>query len=95
MLGIGAFQRLNDTDAEIKSMHTLPEARGQGLGEMMLLHLLEEARGRGFTQISLETGVTEHFAPARRLYARHGFAPCGPFGSYRRDPHSVFMTRTL
>ena len=33
--------------------------------------------------------------PARALYARHGFEVCGPFGDYRPDPHSTFMTREL
>ncbi len=29
------------------------------------------------------------------LYAREGFTECPPFGSYRADPHSVFMTLML
>ena len=33
-----------------------------------------------------------YFLPARALYARHGFVECGPFGDYREDPNSVFMT---
>jgi putative acetyltransferase len=35
------------------------------------------------------------FDPARRLYARFGFAECGPFADYAEDPYSVFMTRTV
>lgn len=46
-------------------------------------------------RVSLETGSMDFFAPARRLYAAAGFAPCAPFGAYRADPNSVFMTRTL
>jgi putative acetyltransferase len=33
--------------------------------------------------------------PARRLYARNGFVPCAPFGSYQPDPHSCFMSRVI
>ena len=43
-------------------------------------------------RLSLETGSWPYFAPARALYARHGFTECGPFGDYREDPNSVFMT---
>jgi putative acetyltransferase len=39
--------------------------------------------------------VQPGFAAARTLYARAGFAECGPFGGYGPDPNSVFMTRTL
>jgi putative acetyltransferase len=35
------------------------------------------------------------FAPARALYARFGFVECAPFGDYRLDPNSVFMTFEL
>ena len=44
---------------------------------------------------ALETGSDEFFAPARRLYARHGFTQCPPFGPYVPDPHSVFMQLDL
>jgi len=61
----------------------------------MLRHLLGDAASRGVRQLSLETGSTEFFAPARALYAGAGFVVCGPFGDYRDDPHSVYMTLTL
>ena len=32
---------------------------------------------------------------ARDLYLRFGFKPCGPFGEYKEDPYSAFMTRKL
>ena len=55
----------------------------------------ERARKRGLGGLWLETGSEEFFAPARRLYARAGFVECGPFGSYRPDPLSTFMTLPL
>jgi putative acetyltransferase len=61
----------------------------------VLGRLVELAAERGYGRVSLETGTQEFFAPARRLYARHGFAERGPFGGYVLDPHSVFMTREL
>ena len=91
----GALKRLDPTHGEIKSMRAAPEWRGKGAGKAILLHLLAEARKRGYTRLSLETGSPEAFLPARRLYEAHGFVECGPFGDYRLDPWSLFMTRQL
>lgn len=55
-------------------------------GEVKSMHTVEAQR------LSLETGAWPFFAPARELYARNGFVECPPFGDYRPDPHSVFMT---
>jgi putative acetyltransferase len=94
-IGMGAFKRIDDTHAEIKSMHVLAELRGRGLSRRMIAHLMAEARAMGFTRLSLETGVQPMFAPARALYAKAGFEPCGPFGPYTLDPNSYYMTRSL
>jgi putative acetyltransferase len=76
-------------------MHTAEAARGRGVGAAMLRHIVGRARAAGLARLSLETGAWPYFAPARALYARHGFVECGPFGDYRPDPHSVFMTLAL
>ncbi len=95
LLGCGALRELDPTHGEIKSMRTAEAHRGRGVASRMVEHLLAEARRRGYARVSLETGAFDAFAPARALYARHGFAVCGPFGSYGPDPNSVFMTRAL
>ena len=95
LLGCGALKELNPQEGELKTMRTAGAARGQGVGARMLTHLLDEATARGYERVSLETGTQPYFAAARRLYARHGFTECGPFGGYVEDPHSVFMTRAL
>jgi GNAT superfamily N-acetyltransferase len=46
-------------------MHTAEAARGHGIGRAMLTHLLEVARTFGVRRVSLETGTTAAFAPAR------------------------------
>ena len=76
-------------------MRTTAAARGRGVAATLLAHLLDEARTRGYARVSLETGSQDYFAAARRLYERHGFTGCGPFGDYAPDPHSVFMTREV
>lgn len=97
LLAVGALKRLDRRHAELKSMHTAQAARGRGIGRTMVAHLIGVARARGFRQISLKTGSQPAFAPARSLYVRAGFAPCGPFGDYRssHSHNSTFMTLTL
>jgi putative acetyltransferase len=95
LVGCGALKQLSPTVGEIKSMHTAAAQRGQGIAEAALLHILETARTRGLRRLFLETGSQPGFEPARKLYAKHGFAACGPFGDYREDPNSVFMTLEL
>lgn len=95
LLAIGALKRLDDEHGEVKSMHTAESARGRGIGRAMLEHLLGVARARGYRRVSLETGATAAFAPARALYERAGFVPAGPFADYRPSPNSAFMTLEL
>ena len=95
LLAIGGLSILSATEGELKSMHTAQEARGRGLGRLLLDALLDHARAWGLTRVSLETGSAAAFAPARALYHAAGFHECPPFGSYGPDPLSVFMTRTL
>jgi putative acetyltransferase len=92
LAGFGALKQLTDTHAEIKSMRTARAYLRQGVAQAMLRHLVDQAAARGCTRVSLETGSMAFFEPARRLYASFGFVPCPPFGDYRSDPNSVFMT---
>jgi putative acetyltransferase len=92
VVAVGALKRLSADHGEVKSMHTAEAARGRGVGSAMLRRIMAAARGHGMSRLSLETGSWPYFAPARALYARHGFVECGPFGEYREDPNSVFMT---
>ncbi|KUM35346.1 GNAT family N-acetyltransferase [Arthrobacter sp. EpRS71] len=95
LLGCGALKMLSAGHAEIKSMRTAANARGRGVATLMLEHIVTEAARLGYERVSLETGTEDYFAPARRLYARHGFTECPPFGDYTLDPNSVFMELTV
>ena len=94
-LGMGAIKTFAPGHGEIKSMHVLTEARGRGLSRQLLDHLIDAARADGLTQLSLETGVQPTFTAARGLYLAAGFAECPPFGDYRPDPNSLFLTRAV
>jgi putative acetyltransferase len=95
VVGVGALKRLSTDHGEVKSMHTAEAARGRGVGSALLREIMVTARARGMRRLSLETGSWPYFQPARALYARHGFVEGGPFGEYRQDPNSVFMTLEL
>jgi putative acetyltransferase len=92
---MGALKRLDDSNGEIKSMRVDDAFRGTGAGRAMLEHILAEAREMGLKTLWLETGSTEAFAPALKLYESAGFVFCGPFGDYKDDPFSRFMTKAL
>jgi len=91
----GALKHLDDVRGELKSMRAAPDYRGKGAGKAILHHLMEEAGRRGYSWLGLETGVPDHFLPARRLYESHGFAECLAFGDYVSDEWSMCMSREL
>jgi putative acetyltransferase len=95
LLAVGALKQLDGRHAELKSMHTAAAARGRGIGRAMVEHLIGIARDHGFGRVSLETGSTQAFAPARSLYRQAGFTPCGPFGDYPPGRGNTFTTLAL
>jgi putative acetyltransferase len=98
LLGCGALvgsAHQTGGHGELKSMRTARSARGRGVATAILVRLLDLATARGYTRVHLETGTQEYFAPARRLYARHGFVGCGPFAGYVENRHSAFMRLAL
>jgi putative acetyltransferase len=95
LLGVGALKQLDESHAELKSMHTIEAARGRGVGRAMVDHLLSVAVDRNCQRVSLETGTMDAFAPARSLYTKLGFEPCEPFGDYSFSPSSTCMTVNL
>ena len=95
LLGCGALKALDALHGEIKSMRTVPRHLRKGAATALLRHIIDEARRRRYRRLSLETGSAAAFAPARTLYAKHGFVACGPFADYVEDPYSVFMSRAV
>ena len=94
LLGVGAMKPLDTTQGEVKSMHTAasgPAARC-GLARFSATSS-RAARARGLTRLSLETGAFAYFAGLRwHYYKAHGFVGIPPFGDYRNDPNSLFLT---
>lgn len=92
VLGTGALA-IRDGYGEVKSMFVSETARGQGVAGALLERIQAEARALGLPCLRLETGNLLH--DAHRLYARHGFAPRGPFGDYPDAPSSIFLEKTF
>ncbi len=95
VLGCAALKELDSRHGEIKSMRTSARARKRGVGSRLLEHVIQQAKNRGYTRLSLETGSMAFFEPARRMYSKFGFEYCDPFGDYRPDPNSRFMTLAI
>ncbi|HZR01945.1 MAG TPA: GNAT family N-acetyltransferase [Burkholderiales bacterium] len=95
LVGCGALKELGPREGEIKAMRTIKSHRRTGVARAMLEHILREASKRSYHRLSLETGSQPEFEPARQLYEQYGFTYCPPFGEYRDDPNSVFLTRVM
>lgn len=95
LLAVGGLKVLNRSDGELKSMHTVQTARGRGIGQILVEALVKLAGTKKLTNLYLETGTVDYFAPARRLYERCGFEECGPFADYEANIDSYFMKRGI
>ena len=95
LLGCAALKELSPTQGEVKSMRTPARLRRRGAGRALLNHILQVSRERGYRELFLETGNHPAFVPAQTLYRSVGFRECGPFGSYKENGNSVFMSLRL
>jgi putative acetyltransferase len=95
LLGCAALKELSSTEGEIKSMRTPSALRRAGAARALLNHIIEVGRSRAYRVLYLETGCHPAFLPAQTLYRSAGFALCKPFGSYRENGNSVFMSLPL
>jgi putative acetyltransferase len=95
LLGIAVLKEISPDHGEVKSMHVTELKRRTGAGGTLLRHILARAVAKGMRRLSLETGSWDYFRPARVFYRRYGFAECAPFGEYKSDRNSVFMSLNL
>jgi putative acetyltransferase len=93
--GCGALKELDTHHAELKSVYTSTRFLRRGVATKLLEHFIAAAKVRGYQRVSLETGTEDYFEPARRFYEAFEFRTCAPFGDYKEDSGSIFMTREL
>jgi len=77
LVGCGGFKRDTADAAYLKRMWVAPEARGLGLGKLLLRELEDRAKALGYRMARLETerSLTE----AQRLYRASGYREVAPF----------------
>jgi putative acetyltransferase len=93
IVGCAALVRGQGGRGEIKRMFVEPAARGKGAGRGLLERIETIAQEEAIHLLQLETGGQQPEALA--LYRRAGFVERSPFGSYKPDPHSLFMEKRL
>jgi ribosomal-protein-alanine acetyltransferase len=71
-------------EGEILNLAVAPAGRRNGLGRALVRYILGALTARGVRQVYLE--VRESNAPARALYAAHGFKEVGRRNQYYRRP---------
>ena len=92
--GIAQLENYNGNICELQKMYFMSEARGKGLGSVMMEKCLQFAKETGFAKCYLET--MPYMDDARKLYRKVGFeaidAPMGDTGHYSC---SVWMIKDL
>lgn len=79
--GVVGLRRFNDADGEIKRMFVREQARGNGIGKMLLKKCIETARALNYATVKLDT--TDTMQSAIKLYLDAGFMEIEP---YRYNP---------
>jgi len=95
LLGCGALKFLDQEHGEFKSIRVHDNFRNQGNGLKVINHLIDEAKRLNIKRLSIETGAGDFFIPARKLFNKCNFKPCGPFAHYKKDINSIYLTKLI
>ena len=95
LMGCGALKFLDKYHGEFKSIRTHDYFRGKGNGIKIINYLIGEAKKLNINRLSVETGASKFFVPARKLFDKCGFIPCPPFAHYKKDANSLYLTKLL
>ena len=92
--GIYPTDGLPADTCELVKMYLLPQARGLGLGKIMIEKCIQQAREKGFNKIYLET--MPELKQALSVYAKFGFEYLkGPMGNSGHTGCSLWMLKEL
>ena len=92
--GIYPTDGLPDDTCELVKMYLLPEARGLGLGRMLMERCLERAKENGFEQVYLET--LPELKQALKIYEKFGFEfLSAPLGNSKHFGCGLWMLKKL
>lgn len=91
----GALKALDHQHAKVKSMKTSIAYLRKRFASEILSRILQVAQTTEYLKTSLETGSSDAFSPARKLYEQFGFKQCGPIGDYVLNPYSTYYEKNL
>lgn len=92
--GIYPTEYLPQNTCELVKMYLLPEARGLGLGRMLMERCLETAKAQGFKQVYLET--LPELKQALSVYEKFGFEYLSaPLGNSKHFGCGLWMLKRL
>ncbi len=92
-IGCGAIKIFDKTNMEIKRMYVSDNARGKGIGGMIISALEIWSKELNFTQCILETGIRQK--SAIRLYEKSGYNRMTNYGQYAGVKDSICFRKTL
>jgi len=78
-LGVVGLKRLSVGIAEIKRLYVVPEARGRGIGRMLLARIIDDARLKGYERVRLDSHRPS-MSTAIAVYQSLGFVEIPPYG---------------
>lgn len=92
--GIYPTDGLPEDTCELVKMYLLPQARGSGLGRILIEKCIDTAKEYGYKQIYLES--MPELKQALKVYAKFGFEYLkGPMGNSGHTGCSLWMLRSL
>jgi putative acetyltransferase len=92
-VGCGAIRPFEPGVAEVKRMFVVHQARGLGIGRVILESLETFAKNFGYRSVRLETGLKQ--PEAISLYQSAGYHRANCYGPYRENPMSVCFEKEL
>jgi GNAT superfamily N-acetyltransferase len=104
-VAVGCLKRLEEFVGEIQRMYVRPEARGKGIGRLLVDRLISDARQIGYRKLRLES--LKFLASAHALYRSVGFVEIDPYAGNSMEEYQapdsvaayqrsvVFMEMTL
>ena len=95
LFGCGALKFLEKDHGEFKSIRVHDSFRNKGNGIKVINHLIDEAKRLNIKKLSIETGASDFFIPARKLFSKCHFIPCEPFAHYKLDKNSIYLTKQI
>ena len=95
LFGCGALKFLENAHGEFKSIRVHDNFRNKGNGIKVINHLIDKAKILNIKRISIETGASDFFIPARKLFKKCNFKPCEPFAHYKKDINSIYLTKLI